>query len=137
MVRLATVNVNGLVRYSEKVVDLLNNSNIDILCIQETHLVSDEYKNKIEKETKGILFLNQAQWSGSAVLIRNFLTNIKIDHLKINDPVIQNRVTHLRIHSDSNIDIISVYANANNEYKIEFYEHFKTYINKYKIIQSF
>ena len=132
MVRLASVNVNGLEKHQDKVIDFVKNNNIDVLCLQEIHLTDKKCIDQIEKAVKGVLFYNEAQWSGTGIILRNFFTNLRIEHLKIDNIVLVSRITHLRIHSDIDIDIVSVYANSDSKYKPNFYENFRKYIAKYK-----
>ena len=42
MVRVATVNVNGLEHKIQKTVNMVQQNNIDILCFQEVHILSDQ-----------------------------------------------------------------------------------------------
>ena len=94
MVRLASVNVNGLEKHQDKVIDFVKSNNIDVLCLQEIHLMDRECIDQIEKAVKGVLFYNEAQWSGTGIILRNFFTNLRIEYLNIDNIVLINRITH-------------------------------------------
>ena len=133
MVRVATVNVNGLEQKIQKTVNMVQHNNIDILCFQEVHILSDQQRHVLENDLKGILYCNASeQWSGTAILVRKYSTNFKIEHLKITNYALINRITHIRIHTNKIIDIVSIYAPANREHRLPFYDHFQQYISQFK-----
>ena len=50
--RIVSINVNGLDNKKNAAINLINQNNLDITCLQETHNISTENFNIIEKETK-------------------------------------------------------------------------------------
>ena len=133
MLRIATVNVSGLEQTIQKTVNMVQQNNIDILCFQEVHILSDQQRNVRENDLKGILYCNACeQRSGTAILVRKYSAIFKIEHLKITNYALINRITHIRIHTNKIIDIVSIYAPANREQKLPFYDHFQQYISQFK-----
>ena len=64
------------------------------------------------------------------IIIRNNIQNFKIEHLEIKPFIFKNRITHLRIHLNHPINIINIYAPANNSEKPNFYKAFYKYLEQ-------
>ena len=103
----------------------------DIICIQELHSFDQELIHNFEKDVQGIFYTNtDCGWTGTGILIRNNIQNFKIEHLEIKPSIFKNRITHLRIHLNHPINIINIYAPANNSEKPNFYKAFYNYLEQ-------
>ena len=50
-------NVRGLCYKKQQIIDLINKNNINIFCLQESHLINSKDLQIIEKTTNSIFFL--------------------------------------------------------------------------------
>ena len=85
--RIASVNVNGLDNKKNAAINLVNQNNLDIICLQETHKISTENFNLIEKETNTFGFISTPtgplrDYRGVAILIVENYNNIKYKTLQ-------------------------------------------------------
>lgn len=131
---IATINVNGIKLHHEKLIDFINEENIDITCIQELHTGStDSIFTKIEKATKDFFYINsKLKTSGVAILIRNTILNFQIEILTTTEKSFQNRLIHIQIKAAETINIINIYAPACNVHEqLQFYKDLKMYLQKF------
>ena len=69
--RFGTINANGLIKRQNQVINFVKDNDLDVLLVQEVHLIGKEDIHKIEKEVSGIIYLNsQNPWAGTAIQIR-------------------------------------------------------------------
>ena len=135
--KIATINVNGLDSRKNTLIQYMNQNNLDIYCLQETHKISLQNFNYIEKNTNTLGFISTASkvendYRGVAVLIGRSLQQFKIQNLNIDIPSLKHRMMHISILAEEEINIINVYAPAKNIEKSNFYEDVKKYLTKFK-----
>ena len=72
VLHIGTLNCRGGSNKVDLLIDTIEKSSIDILCMQETHLINDSDKIKIERICKGNLYLNNgnANSRGVATFVR-------------------------------------------------------------------
>lgn len=120
--RLGTINVNGLKKRQNQVINFVKDNDLDILLMQEVHLIDTENVHKIEKEVSGIIYFNsKIQWAGTAILIRKNIQNLQINRIDNNKTNLQNRLTHIQVVTRENINIINVYCPADHDEKDDFF----------------
>ena len=99
MINLITVNVNGLKHRPEHLYRIIYENNIDIICLQEVHDFSSEQVHNLEKKLQGTFYLDSNKgWTGTGIIIRGKLQNLKIKHLQI-----QNSSLKKQTNTSSNI----------------------------------
>ena len=108
----------------------MNQNNFDIYCIQETHKISLQNFNYIEKTTNTLGFLSPASkiekdYRGVAILVGRALQQFKIQKLDIDIPSLKYRMMHMSILAEEEINIINIYAPVNYIEKSAFYEDLK------------
>ena len=135
--KIATINVNGLDSRKNTLIQYMNQNNLDIYCLQETHKISLQNFNYIEKNTNTLGFISTASkvendYRGVAVLIGRSLQQFKIQNLNIDIPSLKHRMMHISILAEEEINIINIYAPAKNIEKSNFYEDVKKYLTKLK-----
>ena len=135
--KIATINVNGLDSRKNTLIQYMNQNNLDIYCLQETHKISLQNFNYIEKNTNTLGFISTASkvendYRGVAVLIGRSLQQFKIQNLNIDIPSLKHRMMHISILAEEEINIINIYAPAKNIEKSNFYEDVKKYLTKFK-----
>ena len=89
--RIASVNVSGLDNKKNAAINLINQNNLDIICLQKTHKISPENFNLIEKETNTFGFIStptgpQRDYRGVAILIGRKLQQYQIQNITIDIP---------------------------------------------------
>ena len=135
--KIATININGLDSRKNTLIQYMNQNNLDIYCLQETHKISLQNFNYIEKNTNTLGFISTASkvendYRGVAVLIRRVLQQFKIQNLNIDIPSLKHRMMHISILAEEEINSINIYAPAKNIEKSNFYEDVKKYLTKIK-----
>ena len=71
-------------------------------------------------------FNNNVGFIGTAIVVRQNIQNLKIKHMEINNNILNERLTHIKITSKVALHALSVYAPPNNsEKKRIFYQHLK------------
>ena len=140
--RIASVNVNGLDNKKNAAINLINQNNLDIICLQETHKISTENFNLIEKETNTFGFISTPtgplrDYRGVAILIGRKLQQYQIQNITIDIPTLRYRVMHISILAEEKIHIVNVYAPVANilplvNSKLAFYKDLQKYITKFK-----
>ena len=140
--RIASVNVNGLDNKKNAAINLINQNNLDIICLQETHKISNENFNLIEKETNTFGFISTPtgplrDYRGVAILIGRKLQQYQIQNITIDIPTLRYRVMHISILAEEKIHIVNVYAPVANilpldNSKLAFYKDLQKYITKFK-----
>ena len=74
MVRIISVNVNGLENKIKRITDFIKEENGDLICLQEVHNIQETNKKNIRRQFKGIEYLNiQSARDGTGIIIRNDL----------------------------------------------------------------
>jgi len=78
--RIATYNINSVRLRIERVLDLLKNSNIDVLCLQETKAENSKFPESrfIDNGYEYCAFNGEKSYNGVAIISRVPLTNINI-----------------------------------------------------------
>ena len=134
--KILSINVNSLRNKKEKIINIINKNNYDVINFQEIKSNNNEmYLKEIENKTNGIFFLNSnIHIHGVETLIRNNQLNFKIKQLEINENCFKNRIVHIQIQSPEIINIINVYAPSDhhNDTKRLFYSKLNMYLNKFK-----
>ena len=135
--KIATININGLDSRKNTLIQYMNQNNLDIYCLQETHKISLQNFNYIEKNTNTLGFISTASkvendYRGVAVLIGRSLQQFKIQNINIDIPSLKHRMMHISILAEEEINIINIYAPAKNIEKSNFYEDVKKYLTKIK-----
>ena len=96
----------------------MNQNNFDIYCLQETHKISLQNFNFIEKNANTLGFLSPASkmkkdYRGVAILVGRALQKFKIQNLNIDIPSLKHRMMHISILAEEEINIINIYAPVN------------------------
>ena len=135
--KIATISINGLDSRKNTLIQYMNQNNFDIYCIQETHKVSLQNFNYIEKNTNTLGFLSTASkvekdYRGVAILVGRALQQFKIQNLNIDIPSLKHRMMHISILAEEEINIINIYAPVKYIEKSDFYEYLKKYLTKIK-----
>ena len=131
--RFGTINVNGLIKRQNQVITFIKDNDLDVLLMQEVHLIGKEDIHKIEKEVSGIIYLNsQNPWAGTAILIRKNLQNLQINRIENDKIRLQNRLTHIQIITQETLNIINVYCPADHEDKDDFFQDLNNYLEIYQ-----
>ena len=133
--KIATLNINGLENKKARLIDLMNQNEFDILCIQETHIVTKESFNFIEKTTNTFGFISAPDtpnYTRTAIFLGRGLHGFQIKNINIETPSVKYRVLHISIHAITIFHIIYIYAPARKEHKAPFYREFFKYIAKLK-----
>ena len=110
--KIATLNINGLENKKTRLIDLMNQNEFDILCIQETHIVTKESFNFIEKTTNTFGFISAPDtpnYNGTAIFLGRGLHGFQIKNINIEIPSLKYRVLHISIHADTIFHIINIY----------------------------
>lgn len=106
MIKLASWNVNSLKVRLDQVMDWLNASQVDILALQETKLVDEQFPLQVFKEQGfEVAFSGQKTYNGVALISRSPLTDLVMDIPHFADP--QRRVLAATI---AGIRVINVYV---------------------------
>ena len=72
MIRIASWNVNSLRVRLEQVVEYLLSNQIDILCLQETKVIDDDFPIEVlEKAGYKCSFIGQKTYNGVAIISKN------------------------------------------------------------------
>ena len=131
--KIITLNINGLKKQHSLLIQYILKNDIDICCIQEVLCKNNEsIFNKIEKETKGIFYVNSNfSQHGTAILIRGKLLDSNIKHIDIQENIFNNRLVHIQIKTEEIINIFNIYAPIEIIPKTEFYLKLNTYLNNY------
>ena len=116
--KIATININGLDSRKNTLIQYMNQNNFDIYCIQETHKISLQNFNYIEKNTNTLGFLSPAlkikkDYRGVVILVGRALQQFKIQNLDIDIPSLKYRMMHMSISAEEEINIINIYAPVN------------------------
>ena len=129
--KILSLNVNGLRLRPDKVLTCVQENNIDTLCLQEVHTLSDQEKHDFEKKVRGIGFFDtNGGFTGTGIVVRQNIQNMGIEHVKTDNPYLRNRLTHLKITSKEIFHVISVYAPPNVTQKRRFfYSNLKDYLH--------
>ena len=140
--RIASINVNGLDNKKNAAINLINQNNLDITCLQETHKISTENFNLIEKETNTFGFISTPtgplrNYRGVAILIGRKLQQYQIQNITIDIHNLRYRVMHISILAEEKIHIVIVYALVANiillvNSKLTFNKDLQKYIAKFK-----
>lgn len=133
MIKLASWNVNSLKIRLDQVLAWMDDSQTDILTLQETKLVDDNFPQEIFLE-RGyhISFSGQKTYNGVAVISRLPQTNILMDVPNFTDP--QRRVLAVEV---AGIRVINLYVpngssvgSEKYEYKLRWLEHITFFIQQ-------
>ena len=113
--KIATININGLDSRKKTLIQYMNQNNFDIYCLQETHKISLQNFNYIEKNTNTLGFLSTASkvekdYRGVAILVGRALQQFKIQNLNIDIPSLKHRMMHISFLAEEEINIINIYA---------------------------
>ena len=94
------------------------------------HSFNEREMHDFEKKARGVGYFNtKGGYTGTGVIVRQSLQNMGIEHVKIDNPILENRLTHLKITSNETFHIISVYGSPNRmQTKGFFYCHLKDYV---------
>ena len=131
--RFGTINVNGLIKRQYQVINFVKDNDLDVLLVQEIHLIGKEDIHKIEKEVSWIIYLNsQNPWAGTAILIRKNLQNLQINRIENDEIRLQNRLSHIQITTQETLNIINVYCPADHEDKDDFFQDLNNYLEFYQ-----
>ena len=130
--RFGTININDLTKRQNQVINFVQDNDIDVLFVQEVHLIGKEDVHKIENEVSGITYLNsQSQWTRTAKIIRKNLQNLQINRVENDKIRLQNRLTHIQVITQETLNIISVYCPADDE-KDDFFQDLNNYLDTYQ-----
>ena len=131
--KIITININGLKKHHLLLIQYILKNNIDICCIQEVLCKrNDSIFNKIEKETKGIFYVNSNYHQhGTAILIRGKLLDSNIKNIDIQENIFNNRLVHIQIKTEEIINIFNIYAPVEIIPKTEFYLKLNNYLTNY------
>ena len=92
--------------------------NIDILCLQEVQRIDASEQHEFDKNVKGIgIFNTNVGFIGTAIVVRQNIQKLKIEHMEINNNILNERLTHIKITSKETLHALSVYAPPNNSEK--------------------
>ena len=115
---MLSINMNGLRLRQDKIQTCLHENNIDVLCLQDVHSFNEREMHEFEKKARGVGFFDtKGGYTGTGVIVRQSLQNMGIEHVKIDNPSLENRVTHLKITSNETFHILSVYGPPNRTQK--------------------
>ena len=70
--RIFSFNVWGLCYKKQQIIDLINKNNIDIFCLQESHLINLKDLQIIEKTTNSKIYYNSDNNKhGTCIIVKN------------------------------------------------------------------
>ena len=139
--KIASWNVNSIRTRIIQVIDWINIKNPDVLCLQETKVIDEDFPTKPFKDLGyEVVVFGQKSYNGVAILSRIPIHDVKLGflgELKNNEQIIkyedQKRIISVLINE---IRIINVYVpNGSSpdsekfEYKLKWLEHFSEYLN--------
>ena len=136
--RIFSFNVWGLCYKKQQIIDLINKNNIDIFCLQESHLINLKDLQIIEKTTNSKIYYNSDNNKhGTCIIVKNSPQFRSIQQENSNISSFKNRVTHLIFKTNINIHVINIYApvsGAHSNSKLERKEFFQ---NLHKYLEKF
>ena len=108
IMKILSVNLNGLRLRSDKVLTCVQENNIDVLCLQEVHSLNDQERHDFEKRARNIgykwRYRNNCETKSS---------KMSIQHIKMDNLFSNNRLTHIKVTSKEVYHILSIYASRN------------------------
>lgn len=131
MLKLASWNVNSLKVRLEQVLNWLDETNTDILALQETKLTDENFPAQIfTKKGFHISFIGQKTYNGVAIISRYPMTDIEMIIPDFEDPqrrflaatIGELRLINLYVPNGSSVD------SDKYPYKLQFLEKIKAYI---------
>ncbi|MEW8339314.1 MAG: endonuclease/exonuclease/phosphatase family protein, partial [Candidatus Thiodiazotropha taylori] len=134
--KIFSFNVRGLCYKKQQIIDLFNRNNIDIFCLQESHLLNLKDLQIIEQKTNSKIFYNSDNNKhGTCIMIKNSPHFQSIQQENSNILNFKNRMTHLIFKTNINIHLINIYApvsaaNSTLERK-EFFQNLHKYLGKF------
>ena len=77
---------------------------------------------QVSLKARGVgYFDTKGGYTGTGVIVRQSLQNMGIEHVNIDNPILENRVTHLKITSIETFHILLVYGQPNRTQKKRFF----------------
>ncbi|WP_115708048.1 exodeoxyribonuclease III [Legionella sainthelensi] len=126
MIKLASWNVNSLKVRLEQVVSWLDSSDMDILAIQETKLIDENFPRSVFVE-KGyhVVFSGQKTYNGVAIISKYPFSDILTDIPDLDDP--QRRILIVTV---AGIRLINLYVPNGSELTSDKYQYKLNWLQK-------
>lgn len=133
MPKLASWNVNSLKMRLEQVLNWLDSSQTDILALQETKLVNENFPHTIFTEKNyHVIYSGQKSYNGLAIISREPFTDVETDIPDLDDP--QRRILAATI---GNLRLINLYVpngasvgSDKYQYKLHWLQKVQQYIKQ-------
>ena len=116
----------------------LNKNNINIFCLQESHLINLKDLQIIEKTTNSnIIYNSDNNKHGTCIIVKNSPQFRSVQQENSNIFSFKNRITHLIFKTNINIHVINIYApvsGAHSSSKLErkdFFQNLHKYSEKF------
>ncbi len=135
--KIASWNVNSLSVRLPQVIDWLNQSQVDVLCLQELKMESHKFPHEALQEIAyHAVWSGQKTYNGVAILSKTPMLSVQINNPHYEDE--QQRLLAVEIATDQGpLRIIDVYCPNGSElgsdkytYKMRWYEGLKRYIQE-------
>lgn len=124
--KIASWNVNSLRVRLPQVLDWLNTSQVDILCLQETKTQDVDFpQEEIEDAGYRVVFSGQKTYNGVAILSKQPATDIITDIKNLNDP--QRRILAATI---DDVRVINLYVVNGSEVGSEKFDYKLKWLDK-------
>ncbi|CAM3483247.1 exodeoxyribonuclease III [Legionella longbeachae] len=126
MIKLASWNVNSLKVRLEQVISWLDSSHVDILAIQETKLIDDNFPRAVFEE-KGyhVVFSGQKTYNGVAIISRYPFSDVLTDIPDLDDP--QRRILIVTV---AGFRLINLYVPNGSELTSDKYQYKLDWLQK-------
>lgn len=126
MLKLATWNVNSLKVRLEQVLQWLKSSQVDVLALQETKLIDEQFPTQIFIDNGfHVSFSGQKTYNGVAVISRHAMSEMMTDITGFTDP--QRRILAVTI---SGIRLINLYVPNGSAVDTDKYEYKLMWLEK-------
>lgn len=126
MFKLASWNVNSLKVRLEQVLDWLDSSQTDVLALQETKLVDENFPEEVFRE-KGyhLVYSGQKTYNGVAVISKQPITDVVTDIPGLDDP--QRRILAVTV---AGIRLVNLYVPNGSELNSDKYPYKLNWLQK-------
>lgn len=129
--KIGSININGLNKKKNKIIDYMKRNNLDILCIQETHKLNDDVLTAFQNENISFFpnasAMERNDYSGTAFLVNHTIK----DQIYVSNPI-QNRMQTLKLSNNStysSLTIFNIYAPSDTSAKkTDFYKSLESLI---------
>ena len=113
---IASLNINGMEKSLQNLNCFMATNKIDVLCVQETHLVNKQSLNRWKQQHSMVCFENfgekNSRYAGTAILVSKYCQNTINADSQI---ILENRIQCVKIqHNQNQILIINCYLPSGN-----------------------